>query len=142
MDRGLPRYNLFKTGLENLIAGFSIPGGFPFRINTRVPGLIHEGDKLGHALPVAFGAVVDKLELIVSVIIGEGEAETGPTAASVDFLLRTDHELTPRPQRLICHQVHRPEAVLPIIHVNGFKISERTIYGCMDDKGITALFTG
>lgn len=81
----LPRYSLDKTGLVNLIAGFSTPSGFPSHINAEVPGSIHEGGELGYALAVAFGAVMDKPDLIVPVIIGDGEAETGPTAASVKF---------------------------------------------------------
>lgn len=83
-----PQYSLDKTGLKNLIAGFSTPGGFPSHINAEVPGSIHEGGELGYALAVAFGAVMDKPELIVPVIIGDGEAETGPTAALVDFSCR------------------------------------------------------
>jgi len=76
-----PQYSLDKSGLKNLIAGFSTPSGFPSHINAEVPGSIHEGGELGYALAVAFGAVMDKPELIVPVIIGDGEAETGPTAA-------------------------------------------------------------
>ena len=76
-----PQYSLDKAGLRNLIAGFSTPAGFPSHINAEVPGSIHEGGELGYALAVAFGAVMDKPELIVPVIIGDGEAETGPTAA-------------------------------------------------------------
>ena len=71
------------TGLKNLIAGFSTPGGFPSHINAEVPGSIHEGGELGYALAVAFGAVMDKPELIVPVVVGDGECETGPTAACV-----------------------------------------------------------
>ena len=76
-----PQYSLDKVGLRNLIAGFSTPSGFPSHINAEVPGSIHEGGELGYALAVAFGAVMGKPELIVLVIIGDGEAETGPTAA-------------------------------------------------------------
>jgi xylulose-5-phosphate/fructose-6-phosphate phosphoketolase len=76
-----PQYSLDKAGLKNLITGFSTPKGFPSHINAEVPGSIHEGGELGYALAVAFGAVMDKPELIVPVIIGDGEAETGPTAA-------------------------------------------------------------
>jgi len=73
------------TGLKNLIAGFSTPSGFPSHINAEVPGSIHEGGELGYALAVAFGAVMDKPELIVPVVVGDGECETGPTAAYVWF---------------------------------------------------------
>ena len=72
-------------GLKNLIAGFSTPKGFPSHINAEVPGSIHEGGELGYALAVAFGAVMDKPELIVPVVVGDGESETGPTAAYVWF---------------------------------------------------------
>ncbi|KAF9649474.1 D-xylulose 5-phosphate/D-fructose 6-phosphate phosphoketolase [Thelephora ganbajun] len=123
-----PQYSLDRAGLENLIAGFSTPSGFPSHINAEVPGSIHEGGELGYALAVAFGAVMDKPELIVPVIIGDGEAETGPTAAAWHAAKYIDPK--------------ESGAVLPIVHVNGFKISERTIYGCMDDKEMTALFTG
>ena len=76
-----PQYSLDNAGLKNLITGFSTPSGFPSHINAEVPGSIHEGGELGYALAVAFGAVMDKPDLIVPVIIGDGEAETGPTAA-------------------------------------------------------------
>ena len=78
------------TGLKNLIAGFSTPKGFPSHINAEVPGSIHEGGELGYALAVAFGAVMDKPELIVPVVVGDGECETGPTAACVWFRIFTD----------------------------------------------------
>jgi len=73
------------NGLKNLIAGFSTPSGFPSHINAEVPGSIHEGGELGYALAVAFGAVMDKPDLIVLVVVGDGECETGPTAAYVRF---------------------------------------------------------
>lgn len=107
-----PQYSLDKTGLRNLIAGFSTPGGFPSHINAEVPGSIHEGGELGYALAVAFGAVMDKPELIVPVIIGDGEAETGPTAALVVFLAANlPRTITLRLQCLACRKVHRPEGV-------------------------------
>lgn len=74
------QYSFDRKGLSNLITGFSTPGGFPSHINAQVPGSIHEGGELGYALSVAFGAVMDKKDLIVPVVIGDGEAETGPTA--------------------------------------------------------------
>jgi len=85
---------------------------------------------------------MDKPKLIVPVIIGDGEAETGPTAASVDSLLRTDHELTQVYSAWHTAKYIDPKesgAILSIVHVNGSKINERTIYGCMDDKEIIAL---
>lgn len=95
-------------------------------INAETPGCIHEGGELGYALSVSFGAVMDNPNLIVTCIIGDGEAETGPTATAWHGYKYIDPA--------------ESGAVLPILHVNGFKISERTIFGCMDDKELTALF--
>ncbi|KAJ7911489.1 phosphoketolase [Mycena leptocephala] len=115
-------------GLKKLIAGFSVPGGFPSHINAGTPGAIHEGGELGYALSVSFGAVMDNPDLVVACVVGDGEAETGPTATAWHGFKYIDPA--------------ESGAVLPIVHVNGFKISERTIYGTMDDKEIIALFTG
>ncbi|KAI0035422.1 XFP N-terminal domain-containing protein [Vararia minispora EC-137] len=124
----MPDYTRDKAGLAKLISGFSVPGGFPSHINAETPGSIHEGGELGYALGVAFGAVMDKPDLIVACVVGDGEAETGPTATAWHGYKFID----PR----------ESGAVIPIVHVNGFKISERTIYGTMDDKELTALFSG
>jgi xylulose-5-phosphate/fructose-6-phosphate phosphoketolase len=75
-----PSYPQNTEGLSKLIYSFSTPGGFPSHINAETPGAIHEGGELGYALGVAFGAVMDKKDLIVTVVIGDGEAESGPTA--------------------------------------------------------------
>ncbi|KAL8383316.1 hypothetical protein RB595_006863 [Gaeumannomyces hyphopodioides] len=115
-------------GLRNLITRFSVPGGFPSHINAETPGAIHEGGELGYALSVSFGAVMDKPNLIVACVVGDGEAETGPTATAWHSIKYLDPA--------------ESGAVIPILHVNGFKISERTIFGCMDDKEILCLFTG
>jgi len=123
-----PAYSRDYAGLRNLITGFSVPGGFPSHINSETPGSIHEGGELGYALSVAFGAVLDNPDLIVACVVGDGEAETGPTATSWHGYKYIDPA--------------ESGAVLPILHVNGFKISERTIFGAMDDKEIIALFTG
>lgn len=123
-----PDYSRNKQGLAKLISGFSAPGGFPSHINAQTPGSIHEGGELGYALAVSFGAVMDKPDLIALCVVGDGEAETGPTATAWHGYKYIDPA--------------ESGAVLPIVHVNGFKISERTIYGCMDDKELTALFTG
>ena len=111
-----------------MISGFSTPGGFPSHINAECPGSIHEGGELGYALSVAWGAVMDQPDLIVTCIVGDGESETGPTATAWHAAKYID----PR----------ESGAVIPIVHVNGFKISERTIYGCMDDKEMVTLFSG
>lgn len=121
-------YDTSKNGLFNLITRFSVPGGFPSHINSETPGSIHEGGELGYALGVSFGAIMDNPDLIVTAIIGDGEAESGPTAAAWHAIKYIDPK--------------ESGAVIPILHVNGFKISERTIYGCMDDKELTALFSG
>ncbi|KAK7420384.1 hypothetical protein QQX98_002807 [Neonectria punicea] len=122
------RYALNEDGLRNLITGFSVPGGFPSHINSETPGAIHEGGELGYALAVSFGAVMDNPDLIVTCVVGDGEAESGPTAAAWHSIKYLDPA--------------ESGAVIPILHVNGFKISERTIFGCMDDKELVSLFTG
>ncbi|UKZ88612.1 uncharacterized protein TrAFT101_004362 [Trichoderma asperellum] len=122
------RYPVNKEGLKNLITKFSVPGGFPSHINPETPGCIHEGGELGYALSVSFGAVMDHPDLIVTCVVGDGEAETGPTAAAWHSIKYLDPA--------------ESGAVIPILHVNGFKISERTIFGCMDDKELTLLFSG
>ncbi|KAJ9617308.1 hypothetical protein H2200_001029 [Cladophialophora chaetospira] len=115
-------------GLTNLISGFSTTGGFPSHISAETPGSIHEGGELGYALSVSFGAVMDNPDLVVCCVVGDGESETGPTATAWHSYKYIDPA--------------ESGAVLPIVHVNGFKISERTIYGCMDNKELAALFTG
>lgn len=95
-------------------------------INAQTPGAIHEGGELGYALSTSFGAVMDNPDLVVCCVVGDGEAETGPTAAAWHGTKYIDPA--------------ESGAVLPILHVNGFKISERTIFGVMDNKEIIALF--
>ncbi|KAK9895905.1 D-xylulose 5-phosphate/D-fructose 6-phosphate phosphoketolase [Cystobasidium minutum MCA 4210] len=117
-----------KPGFDKFVKSFSWPGGFPSHINAETPGQIHEGGELGYALSVAYGAVMDYPDLIAVAVVGDGEAETGPTATAWH-----------------AHKFLDPGesgAVLPILHANGFKISERTLMGCADDKELTTLFTG
>ena len=128
LERFYPEYTRNKAGLHKLIAKFSTPSGFPSHINAETPGAIHEGGELGYALSVAFGAVMDKPDLVVCCVVGDGESESGPTATAWHAAKYIDPA--------------ESGAVLPVVHVNGFKISERTIYGCMDDKEMVALFTG
>ncbi|KAI0694589.1 XFP N-terminal domain-containing protein [Cytidiella melzeri] len=123
-----PKYTRDRQGLNSLISSFSTPGGFPSHINAQTPGAIHEGGELGYALSVSFGAIMDKPDLVVICVVGDGEAETGPTATAWHGYKYIDPA--------------ESGAIIPIVHVNGFKISERTIYGTMDDKEITALFVG
>ncbi|KAM5351090.1 hypothetical protein ACJ41O_003813 [Fusarium nematophilum] len=129
LERFFPdKYGVDRDGLRNLIAGFSVPGGFPSHINSETPGSIHEGGELGYALAVSFGAVMDNPDLIVTCVVGDGEAESGPTAAAWHSIKYIDPS--------------ESGAVIPILHCNGFKISERTIFGCMDNKELVSLFSG
>jgi xylulose-5-phosphate/fructose-6-phosphate phosphoketolase len=128
LQKYFSKYARNKDGLQSLIAQFSTPTGFPSHINAQTPGAIHEGGELGYALAVAFGAVMDNPKLIVTCIVGDGEAETGPTATAWHGFKYIDPA--------------ESGAVLPILHVNGFKISERTIFGCMDNRELVALFSG
>ncbi|PVF98368.1 D-xylulose 5-phosphate/D-fructose 6-phosphate phosphoketolase [Serendipita vermifera] len=126
--RYYPELTRTESGFAKIVEGFSTPKGFPSHVSASVPGSIHEGGELGYALSVAFGAVMDNPDLIVACVVGDGEAETGPTAAAWHGYKYIDPA--------------ESGAVLPILHCNGFKISERTIFGTMDDREITALFTG
>jgi xylulose-5-phosphate/fructose-6-phosphate phosphoketolase len=117
-----------RDGLERLVRGFSWPGGFPSHLTPGTPGTIHEGGELGYALATAFGAALDNPRLIVACIVGDGEAETGPTATAwhgTKYLNPADDG-----------------AVLPILHLNGYKISSATIFGTMTDEELTDLFRG
>jgi xylulose-5-phosphate/fructose-6-phosphate phosphoketolase len=128
LERFYSQYTRDWNGLHRLITGFSTPGGFPSHVNAQTPGSIHEGGELGYVLSVAYGAVMDKPDLIAAVVVGDGEAETGPTATA----WHANKFIDPA----------ESGAVLPIVHINGFKISERTLYGCMDDVELTCLFSG
>ena len=123
-----PHLTFDKQGLHQFVRSFSWPGGFPSHLYPGVPGTIHEGGELGYALATAFGAVMDNPDLIVTCIVGDGEAETGPTATAWH-----------------CYKFINPiesGAVLPILHLNGYKISNPTIYGTMSDEELLHLFTG
>lgn len=128
MEPYYPEYSRDKKGLTNLVTTFSTPIGLPSHVNAETPGAIHEGGELGYALATAFGAVMDYPDLIATVVIGDGEAESGPTATAWHGAKFIDPA--------------ESGAVLPIVHINGFKISERTLYGCMDDNELTLLFRG
>ncbi|KND03602.1 uncharacterized protein SPPG_01077 [Spizellomyces punctatus DAOM BR117] len=122
------RYSWSEEGFRNLVRGFSWPGGFPSHVNAEVPGSIHEGGELGYALSVSFGAVMDNPDVIVTCIVGDGEAETGPTATGWHSYKYIDPK--------------ESGAVLPILNANGYKISEPTIFGSMADEELAALFSG
>ncbi len=123
-----PKLTLDNAGLHELIKQFSWPGGFPSHLYPGIPGTIHEGGELGYALATAFGAVMDNPDLIVACLVGDGEAETGPTATAWHSYKYLDPA--------------ESGAVLPILHLNGYKISSPTIYGTMNDTELRHLFTG
>jgi xylulose-5-phosphate/fructose-6-phosphate phosphoketolase len=117
-----------RHGLELLFKRFSWPYGFPSHLSPALPGVIHEGGELGYALSTSFGAVFDNPDLVAVCLVGDGEAETGPTAGAwtgIKFLNpATDG------------------AVLPILDLNGFKISNPTISASMTDDELSSLYTG
>src|SRR5246500_4749651 len=117
-----------EAGMKRLFKQFSFPGGIPSHAAPETPGSIHEGGELGYALVHAYGAAFDNPDLIVACVVGDGEAETGPLAAS----WHSNKFLNP---------VH-DGAVLPILHLNGYKIANPTVLGRMSDEEIRALFIG
>jgi len=115
-------------GIRKLFRQFSFPGGIPSHAAPETPGSIHEGGELGYALVHAYGAAFDNPDLIVACVIGDGEAETGPLAAS----WHSNKFLNPA----------RDGAVLPILHLNGYKIANPTILGRASDDDLRSLFSG
>ncbi|MBA1159144.1 phosphoketolase family protein [Microvirga mediterraneensis] len=115
-------------GLRKLFRQFSFPGGIPSHAAPETPGSIHEGGELGYALLHAYGAAFDNPDLIVACVIGDGEAETGPLAASwhSNKFLNPAHD----------------GAVLPILHLNGYKIANPTILARMDRDELESLLIG
>lgn len=123
-----PQYQHSSTAFGKLIKNFSWPGGFPSHANPETPGVILEGGELGYSLASAFGASFDNPDLLVACLIGDGEAESGPLAAawhSNKFINPTEDG-----------------AVLPILHVNKYKISGPTIFGTMSNEELTSYFSG
>src|SRR5215204_4729892 len=115
-------------GMERLFRQFSFPGGIPSHVAPETPGSIHEGGELGYALTHAYGAAFDNPELVVCCVVGDGEAETGPLAAS----WHSNKFLDPR----------RDGAVLPILHLNGYKIANPTVLARIPEHELLALFEG
>src|SRR5689334_15890020 len=116
------------AGMQRLFKQFSFPGGIPSHVAPETPGSIHEGGELGYAVAHAYGAAFDNPDLIVACVVGDGEAETGPLAASWHSNKFLDPE--------------RDGAVLPILHLNGYKISNPTIFARISKDELTSLFTG
>lgn len=123
-----PEKSLDEAGMLRLFQAFSFPGQLGSHCTPEVPGSIHEGGELGYSLSHAFGAAFDNPDLIVSVAVGDGEAETGPLATS----WHSNKFLNPI----------RDGAVLPILHLNGYKIANPTVLGRIDPEEIEDLFKG
>ena len=117
-----------EEGLQKLFKQFSFPGGIPSHVAPETPGSIHEGGELGYSIVHAFGAVFDNPDLIACCVVGDGEAETGPLATS----WHSNKFLNPV----------RDGAVLPILHLNGYKIANPTVLGRLNDADLTHLFVG
>ncbi len=123
-----PHISQDEEGMRRLFKQFSFPGGVPSHVAPETPGSIHEGGELGYALSHAYGAVFDNPDLIVACIVGDGEAETGALAAS----WHSNKFLNPITDG----------AVLPILHLNGFKIANPTVLARMSSGELKSFFTG
>jgi xylulose-5-phosphate/fructose-6-phosphate phosphoketolase len=117
-----------EEGMRKLFKQFSFPGGIPSHVAPETPGSIHEGGELGYALLHAYGAVFDNPDLLACCVVGDGESETGPLATS----WHSNKFLNPA----------RDGAVLPILHLNGYKIANPTVLARLSDDELTHLFTG
>ncbi|MHB8734536.1 MAG: phosphoketolase family protein, partial [Terriglobales bacterium] len=123
-----PEKSQDEVGMLRLFRAFSFPGQLGSHCTPEVPGSIHEGGELGYSVSHAFGAAFDNRDLIVSVVVGDGEAETGPLATS----WHSNKFLNPI----------RDGAVLPILHLNGYKIANPTLLARIAPEELEALFTG
>ncbi len=117
-----------EAGMRRLFRQFSFPGGIPSHVAPETPGSIHEGGELGYSLSHAFGAAFDNPDLIVACVVGDGEAETGPLATS----WHSNKFLNPATDG----------AVLPILHLNGWKIANPTVLARIPEDELLALFSG
>ncbi|SCL49733.1 xylulose-5-phosphate/fructose-6-phosphate phosphoketolase [Micromonospora citrea] len=117
-----------EAGMARLFRQFSFPGGIPSHVAAEVPGSIHEGGELGYALSHAYGAAFDNPDLLVACVIGDGEAETGPLAGS----WLSNVFLNPA----------RDGAVLPVLHLNGYKIANPTVLDRIPDDDLLAMMRG
>src|SRR5579862_4658302 len=123
-----PHIRQDEDGMRKLFKQFSFPGGIPSHAAPETPGSINEGGELGYSIAHAYGAVFDNPDLIACCVVGDGEAETGALAAS----WHSNKFLNPA----------RDGAVLPILHLNGYKIANPTILGRMTDSELVQLFRG
>lgn len=128
LSKYYPKVPRNTEGLAYMAKEFSWPYGFPSHSNPEAPGVILEGGELGYSLSTSYGAILDNPDLIVSCLVGDGEAETGPTATAwhLNKLIDPAHN----------------GAVLPILHLNGYKISGPTFMGRMSDEELRDLFLG
>jgi len=117
-----------EAGLRRLFRQFSFPGGIPSHVAPQTPGSIHEGGELGYSLAHAFGAAFDNPDLLVCCVVGDGEAETGPLAASWHSNKFLD--------------AARDGAVLPVLHLNGYKIANPTILARIPEHELRSLLEG
>ena len=123
-----PSISRDEAGLRKLFKQFSFPGGVPSHVAPETPGSIHEGGELGYALSHAFGAAFDNPDLIVACVVGDGEAETGPLATA----WHSNKFLNPATDG----------AVLPILHLNGYKIANPTVLARISHEELESLFVG
>jgi xylulose-5-phosphate/fructose-6-phosphate phosphoketolase len=128
LERYYPAAQHTYEGIGHICRNFSWPYGYPSHSNPGTPGVILEGGELGYSLSTSFGAVMDNPNLIVACLIGDGEAETGPLAGAWHLNKLIDPK--------------ENGVVLPILHLNGYKISAPTVFGRMSDEELIALFTG
>jgi xylulose-5-phosphate/fructose-6-phosphate phosphoketolase len=123
-----PNISQSEEGMQRLFKQFSFPGGIPSHVAPETPGSIHEGGELGYSIAHAHGAAFDNPDLLVCCVVGDGEAETGPLATS----WHSNKFLNPA----------RDGAVLPILHLNGYKIANPTVLGRLNDAELAQLFSG
>ncbi len=123
-----PHVTLDEPGLKALFRQFSFPGGIPSHVAPETPGSIHEGGELGYSLAHAYGAAFDNPKLTVCCVVGDGEAETGPLATSWHSNKFLDPEAD--------------GAVLPILHLNGYKIANPTVLARIPERELVALMEG
>jgi xylulose-5-phosphate/fructose-6-phosphate phosphoketolase len=123
-----PKVTQDEAGLKKLFQMFSFPGGLSSHVSPQVPGSIHEGGELGYSLSHAFGAVLDNPDLITACIVGDGEAETGPLATA----WHSNKFINPKTDGV----------VLPILHLNGYKISNPTILARIEPEELEQLLRG
>jgi len=123
-----PHISQDEAGLQKLFKQFSFPGGIPSHVSPECPGSIHEGGELGYSLSHSFGAVFDNPDLVVACVVGDGEAETGPLATS----WQSNKFLDPVTDG----------AVLPVLHLNGYKIANPTVLARIEPEELDQLLRG